>query len=261
MKRLFTKKNIILFSALSLFIVIAGVSLGTYLQGLVRQNIANDLKFARPEKEELSEKSIYNREEREHPLLKVPLIQQMPELPRGCEVTALAMLLQYQGFKANKMALAGQIAHESFSDGQYRGNMHNGFVGDMGSFDQPGLGVFVEPVIELAKAYAGNERVVNMTGKQPEDLYGLLEKGIPVWVLTNVQFKALPESEFQTWQTKAGPMRVTYRQHSVVLTGYDASHVYVNDPLQPIGNRVISRQAFEKSWVQMGSQAMAIMKY
>lgn len=39
-------------------------------------------------------------------LLDAPIIKQFPELPRGCEVTSLAMFLQYYQVKTDKMELA-----------------------------------------------------------------------------------------------------------------------------------------------------------
>ena len=36
--------------------------------------------------------------------------------------------------------------------------MHKGFIGDMATFDKPGLGVFVEPILELAKLYVPDEK-------------------------------------------------------------------------------------------------------
>ena len=65
--------------------------------------------------------------------LDVPLENQYPELPNGCEVTSLSMLLQYYGIKVNKLNLSENIKHVSSytDDGKYRGNPHVGFVGYM----------------------------------------------------------------------------------------------------------------------------------
>lgn len=37
--------------------------------------------------------------------------------------------------------------------------MHKGFIGDIATFDKPGLGVYVEPILELAKEYVSEEKV------------------------------------------------------------------------------------------------------
>ena len=55
-----------------------------------------------------------------------------------------------------------------------------------------------------------------------------------------------------------GTCRFTYDQHSVVITGYDDKYIYINDPLYSEPNRKLNRIDFEKSWEQMGSQAMTI---
>ena len=63
--------------------------------------------------------------------LNVPIENQMPDLPNGCEVTSLAMLLNYYGINVTKEDLAQKIAHVSSYDGNYRGNPNKGFVGYM----------------------------------------------------------------------------------------------------------------------------------
>ena len=44
-----------------------------------------------------------------HMMLDVPIIAQKPELKNGCEVTSLAMLLQFAGHPVDKMTLARQV--------------------------------------------------------------------------------------------------------------------------------------------------------
>lgn len=75
-------------------------------------------------------------------LLTVPALQQFPELPRGCEVTSLAMLLNFAGVQVDKLTLADEISKVPYlSDGIY-GNPHQGFVGNMYTYNEPGLGVY-----------------------------------------------------------------------------------------------------------------------
>lgn len=164
--------------------------------------------------------------------LDVPLVLQKPDLMRGCEVTSLTMMLQFVEIQVDKMELAQKIKYESFEKNGLKGNMHQGFVGDMYSFDKPGLGVYVEPILEIAKLFVPDERIINLSNKEPEHLYKTIDKGFPVWVLTNALFKELPDSQFHSWNTDVGEMKVTYQQHSVVITAYDEDYVYVNDPLK-----------------------------
>lgn len=191
--------------------------------------------------------------------LDVPLIQQLPELARGCEVTSLAMILQYSGITVDKMELAENIAYEPFQENGLMGNMNEGFVGNMETFQKSGLGVYVEPIIELAQQYVEISRIVNITGQSVDELYHAIDAGFPVWILTNSWFSYLPEEQFRTWQTNEGSMKVTYRQHSVVLTFYDDEYVYINDPLQSEKNVAVNRTNFEEAWIQMGSQAFYII--
>ncbi|HDX9637550.1 TPA: C39 family peptidase [Bacillus cereus] len=190
--------------------------------------------------------------------LDVPLILQKPELMRGCEVTSLAMVLQFSGVQLDKMELASKIKYVPFQSNGLKGNMHEGFIGNMATFNKPGLGVYVEPILELAKLYVPVEKVVDLSHKEPEQIYEMIDKGQPVWVITNAQFKHLSDNLFQTWKTDAGEMKVTYHQHSVVVTDYDEQYVYINDPLKKDKHRAINRNDFEQSWIQMGRQAMTI---
>jgi uncharacterized protein YvpB len=189
-------------------------------------------------------------------LISAPHIKQLPELPRGCEVTSLAMMLQHAGVKVDKMQLAKEVAKIPFKQNGLYGNPYQGFVGNMYTFTQPGLGVYHGPIEALAKKYLSN-RVLNLTGSNIAYVYKMINKGIPVWVITNSKFKKLSSSEFRTWNTKQGKLAITYREHSVLITGYDSKNVYINDPLYSKKNRSVNRANFEASWIQMGKQAIS----
>lgn len=190
----------------------------------------------------------------------VPHISQLPELERGCEVTSLTMLLQYEGIPADKMTLAKEIHKLPFRDENYvRSNPYDGFVGDIYTFSQSGYGVYHGPVADLAEKYLPG-KIKDVTGNSIDQVYSLLDSGSPVWVIINSTFAPLPESEFTVWDTNTGKVKITYNEHSVLIVGYDEKFIYVNDPLASSGYKAVARRPFEQAWEQMGSQAIGIEK-
>lgn len=197
-------------------------------------------------------------------LFDVPFIQQLPELPRGCEVTSLAMLLHYDGINVDKMDLAKQIKRDETPFKKENGvtqfgNPYNGFVGDMYSFSTPGYGVYHGPIVELAREYK-NDKVIDLTGFEFSHLLYHLANGRPVWVIINATYRPLPETAFETWKTPDGSVKITYREHSVVITGFDHESIYINDPLAKEKNKKVNRKEFEQAWNQMGQQALTIIR-
>ncbi|MDM5153484.1 C39 family peptidase [Bacillus sp. DX1.1] len=188
----------------------------------------------------------------------VPFIKQLPELPRGCEVTSLAMLLQYKDVQVDKMKLASEINRVPFKENNLRGNPHEGFVGNIYTKSEPGYGVYHEPIFELAERYVP-EKTIDLTGRDIEDIYKVISSGSPVWVIANTTFQSLAEDSFETWNTNAGDLKITYYEHSAIIVGYDQNFVYINDPLANKPNKKVSRAQFEKAWEQMGKQAITIL--
>ncbi|MCM3662790.1 C39 family peptidase [Mesobacillus subterraneus] len=190
----------------------------------------------------------------------VPHISQLPELQRGCEVTSLAMLLQYEGIAADKMTLAKQIHKVPFRDANYvRGNPYDGFVGDIYTFSKSGYGVYHGPIAKLAENYLPG-KIKDITGQTVDAVYSMIDSGSPAWVITNSTFAPLPESELTVWDTNTGKVKITYKEHSVLIVGYDEQSIYINDPLANGPYIAVPRKAFEQAWVQMGSQAIGIVK-
>ncbi|MFA9556029.1 C39 family peptidase [Evansella sp. AB-rgal1] len=197
-------------------------------------------------------------------LLDVPLVNQYPELPRGCEVTSLAMVLQYYHLNADKLTLAEEVKKETtpleVKDGKiYYGDPNKGFVGDMYDLNKPGYGVYHKPIERLAKQYKG-DKVVDITGANFDHVLVQVSKGRPVWIITNTRYKKLPNSSFETWHTPNGKIDITYHLHSVVITGFDNDYIYFNDPLHETPNRKKAKQPFIEAWEQMGKQAIFILE-
>lgn len=192
-------------------------------------------------------------------LSNVPLIQQLPELDRGCEVTSLAMLLQYAGVSVDKMELASEIKKVNFLDNGVRGDPNEGFVGNIYTFSESGYGVYHGPLFQLAKKYLPN-KAIDLTGKSIEEVYKSVKSGKPVVMIKNATYTLLDENEFTTWETNSGDVSITYNEHCVVLIGYDKEFVYIRDPLSDSLDVKVPRESFEQAWVQMGSQAISYVK-
>ncbi len=179
----------------------------------------------------ITEESIVNLEEptfiKEEIHLEAPHILQYPELPRGCEVTSLAMLLSYYDYDVDKMKLAEEVKKDptpyTVKNGKIHfGNPYDGFVGDMYSLTTPGLGVYHGPLVELANQYVKeHHEVVDLTGDSFYKVLEALNNGQPVQVIINAKYKKLPDSAFKTRQTPSGPIDITMSEHSVLVTGYD----------------------------------------
>jgi uncharacterized protein YvpB len=240
-------------------------STGEFIIGIPLQQPGAAFDFyTQDRKNNISEKVRIIVKKQERPskvILDTPSINQFPELPRGCEVTSLAMLLQFAGINANKLTLAQEIKKDTtpltFKKGiKYFGNPHVGFVGDMHSFQKPGLGVYHEPIAELAERYFPG-RIVNLSGQSFESVLNYVSAGHPVWVIAPITYNYLPNSHWETWQTAQGPIRITNKEHSVLITGYDQLYIYFNDPYDGMKNKKKPMKPFIEGWKQFENQAIS----
>ncbi|GGD22499.1 C39 family peptidase [Pontibacillus salipaludis] len=190
-------------------------------------------------------------------LVDAPHIQQLPELPRGCEMTSLAMLLQYADVDVDKMKLAEEIPKVPYIANGVNGNPNDGFVGDMYDYSNPGLSVFAEPVVNLAETYLPGE-IHNLTGGSFYQIQMALDNQKPVWVIVASTFGDIDPEHWETWITNEGELRITNKIHSVLITGYDEDHVYINDPLYEEKDRKLPLSDFVAAWDTFGRQAITL---
>ncbi len=193
--------------------------------------------------------------------IEVPMYYQKPQLPRGCEVTSLSMLLNYHKIYVDKMELAKNIEkdetpYEVLNGQIYSGNPNVGFVGNMYNINEHGYGVYMLPIFNLTKKYTNS--AMNLTGTDLENLLYLVDRNRPVVIITNTSYKKLPQNNFVKWNTSQGEIFITYKEHSIIITGYDEKYIYFNDPLG-YENKALKND-FEEAYIQMGKQAIALAK-
>lgn len=204
--------------------------------------------------------TLYQNQKKESVVLDVPMIKQNPELKYGCEVTSLAMVLNYAGVKTNKMELYNEI--EKDSDPQIRssngdivkwGNPAEGFVGDM-TGKTAGYAVFDVPMINLMnKKLPG--RAVNLTNHPFEKIQEHVSAGYPVVVWTTGDYK-LPD-QWEAWNHGQQTIKTPIDLHAVVLVGYDKNYVYLNDPLSGIKQAKAAKEQFISSWKGLNCRAVS----
>jgi uncharacterized protein YvpB len=195
-------------------------------------------------------------------LLDAPAIRQYPELPAGCEITSLAMLLQFYGVDRSKLDLADEMRIDQTAitwglGGKIAswGNPNLGFVGNIYGKSR-GFGIYHTALFPLMQKYVSS--AADVTGSDFATLEQQLSDGFPVVAWTTIDF-AVP-TEWVEWDTSIGPIRTTFKEHAVLLVGYDDQYVYANDPYNGKKASRIDKEAFVASWTAMGKQALTYTK-
>lgn len=195
----------------------------------------------------------------EQAMLDVPLIKQNPELKYGCEVTSLAMVLNYAGVDVNKMELYREIRKDSDPLFRQRGNIKKwgdpatGFVGDM-TGSNPGYAVFDKPIVDLMDKYLPG-RAVNLTGQEFNNVLAHVAEGYPAVVWTTGDYR-LPD-RWESWLHGKRTISTPLDLHAVALVGYDRGNVYINDPLSGKKQLGVDKEQFIRSWRALKSRAVS----
>ncbi len=193
-------------------------------------------------------------------ILNVNLIRQNPELRYGCEVTSLAMILNYAGVKTTKMDLYQSIQKDSDPIVRSRngdilkwGNPADGFVGDM-TGRKAGYAVFDKPMIALINQKLPG-RAVNLTNQPFDKVLEHVSEGYPVVVWTTGDYR-LPD-RWEGWYHGNQFIKTPLDLHAVVLVGYDHKYVYLNDPLSGKKQVRVEKEQFIASWKALQNRAVS----
>lgn len=126
------------------------------------------------------------------------VICQNPELPTGCEMTAVTMMLRYAGVNINKFQVANETPRSS--------NGNFGFVGN--PYSVTGWWVFPTGIAPVVQRHLGTSQV--MTGASLAAIQDKLNIGhlVVVWMANMNGFV----------------------NHAIALTGYNANGFFYNNP-------------------------------
>jgi uncharacterized protein YvpB len=191
-----------------------------------------------------------------HVISGVTCIMQEPELPSGCEITSLTILLNYLGYRADKIVMAQDYLITSPLESK---SLYEAFGGDPA--DPAAYGCYAPVIVNSANQYLkdsqSNKTAYDISGTEFEDLFTYIDSDIPVVVWTTEDLAAPQYTK--EWYTDDGVYCTWISpQHCVLLYGYDKASdmVYISDPLK--GNVTYSLETFALRYRQMSSQAVVI---
>ncbi|MEF3310174.1 C39 family peptidase [Paenibacillus sp. GYB004] len=191
-------------------------------------------------------------------MLDAPLVRQLPELPAGCEIVSLTMLLNYYGVDKDKMELYREMIKDPtpirWEKGAiaYWGNPNTGYVGDATGKSR-GFGIYHGALLPTLKEYVPT--AIDMTGMEFDAIERQIAEGLPVVIWTTINFQET--QKWVEWDTPIGPIKTTFMEHAVLLVGYDEENVYVNDPYSGKKSLKLNKEQFLGTWNALGKQALS----
>src|SRR2546423_12453048 len=189
----------------------------------------------------------------------VPLIQQTMVL--DCETAALQQGLAYYGIDISQAEMFARenadtrLPEMGANHTVLRwGNPYKNFVGYVNSSDAipTGYGVYWPVILGLAQAY-GLPNAVGGEGFSPAAIYSELAAGHPGQVWIQTRFARVWLGSWTAWD--GTPVRYSFAEHSVTLTGVSPTHVRVNDVLDA-SQYWVSKSLFEANFADFNSMAV-----
>ncbi len=186
-------------------------------------------------------------------MLDVKNILQNPELPNGCEIVSLAIVLNHLGFEVDPV----KLSDEYLPKGQYwYDSPYEKYIGDPKG---NGTGCYAKCLTETANKFlkdkGSNLVCCDVSGMSLGELEAYVDKGIPVIIWGTVFMDCDPKVSYSYWY---GNEVVTWYSHShcLVMIGHSAYTYIFADPLCGITN--YDRADVLKSYEQIFTQACII---
>ena len=155
-------------------------------------------------------------------------ICQHPELPTGCEITALTTVLNYYGYNVTKEEISDYYLEKGNA---WETDFHEKFAGDPRSVYS--YGCYSPVIVETANKYLKEKnsslRATELKNVEFEKLFEYTDNDIPVIIWTTIDLN--PGYYSATWTCTNGKTVTWYaNEHCMVLVGHSGEKVFVCDP-------------------------------
>lgn len=199
----------------------------------------------------------------------VPIINQFPELPVGCEITSATVLLQYLGYDVDKMTMERDYLPKDnnfFYDKsgvRWGPDPNKAFVGNP---KDHGLGclapVIANSIDSYLKAQGSQGYAVQLQNADQATLETLLDNGVPIQVWASREMMSFRYTPNNQWTISGSGQNYVWpaNSHSLVLIGYDANNYYFSDCDNKPQITPYEKSEFLAKWNQFGRQGIVIKR-
>lgn len=201
-----------------------------------------------------------------HSIENLEHIFQMPELPTGCEITSLTMVLNYYGINVEKETLAGVYLEK---DGFYnngdditRGPDYR-YVFAGSPDDEHSYGCFPPCIVNAADAcladFGSDMKAKDVSGTSFYSLFDYISEDRPVVLWMTMDLKR-PKRQV-SWNILDTDEKVTWpsNEHCVVLSAYNYydNTVTIHDPMRGVTD--LSMEDVKKRYDDIGKHAVILL--
>lgn len=201
----------------------------------------------------------------------VPLIGQS-KLPTGCETCSATMLLKHYGYNISETSFANNYLIKkplTYTNSGFEGPDPNcAFVGT--PYSSNSFGAYAPVMAKSMNSYLSNKsyKATVVSGKSLEYLSGkYVAQGQPIMVWATINMS--PSYKTTTWKVNYTDENAKYKlgsyytwiagEHCLVLTGYDSTYYYFNDPWTNARTRY-SKSIVNSRYAELGKQAVVMVK-
>lgn len=193
--------------------------------------------------------------------LSVPYLSQKDLLPTDCEIVSAMMLLDYYGQPVSLDEMLSHLPCEPFSESDgtlYGPHPDEAFVGN--PLTPEGFGCYPPVICRALQEILGDSALVqNTTGAGLRELSArFLSAGTPVLIWATINME--PSSQGRSWFVRSTGEKFTWRknEHCLVLTGFDGTYYYLNDPYNGNGKIKVAKELLEERYQEMGRRSLAV---